>query len=153
MNMKNKERHRTISCGTIPWRLREGTIEVLLIKQFAHKDAWGIPKGHVHAGESTEECAMRETREEAGVGVKLGRRLTDVSVVYRNEEKTVISYLSRPVGNEKPKHDDPDSEVADAQWFSTTSLPKIHQYQQSLVYEAIGVIDHEVEHEKEKAKS
>ena len=44
----SKERKKTLSCGGLPWRLRNGQVEVLLIKQFTHKDSWGLPKGHIN---------------------------------------------------------------------------------------------------------
>ena len=137
MKTENKARRKTMSCGGLPWRLRDGKLEVLLIKQFAHKDSWGIPKGHVHEGETPEQCALREVREEAGVEVTLGTRLPDVGTVFRDEDKTVVSWLARPVGDDEPRHDDPDSEVADARWFRVDALPTIHVYQRPLV--AAGV--------------
>jgi ADP-ribose pyrophosphatase YjhB (NUDIX family) len=140
MKKKNKERRKSTSCGGVPWRVREGRLEILLIKQFAHKERWGIPKGHTHPGEGLEECAIREIREEAGVNVVLGVRLPDVSTTYKNEDKTVVSWLSRPVGNEEPRHDDPDSEVADARWFDVAELPEIHVYQRPLVKAAVEML-------------
>jgi len=126
-----------MSCGGLPWRQRDGRIEVLLIKQFAHKDSWGIPKGHMHPGETQEECAIREVREEAGVQVVLGMKLPDVGCLTQNEDKTVVSWLCTVVGSDDPRHDDPDSEVADARWFDVGELPTIHVYQRPLV--ATGV--------------
>jgi bis(5'-nucleosidyl)-tetraphosphatase len=32
-----------------------------------HHDRWDLPKGHVDAGESDTECALRELREETGI--------------------------------------------------------------------------------------
>jgi ADP-ribose pyrophosphatase YjhB (NUDIX family) len=137
MKTENKARRKVTSCGGLPWRVRNGRVEVLLIKQFAHKDSWGIPKGHMHEGETEEACAIREVREEAGVEVQLGLRLPNVGCVVRDEDKTVISWLCTVVGSEEPRHDDPDSEVADARWFDVALLPTIHVYQRPLV--AAGV--------------
>lgn len=139
MSKKNKERRKTTSCGAVVWRLREGRLELLLIKQFEHKDSWGIPKGHMDKGESLSECALREVREETGVAVRLDERLPDCATYFKNEDKTVVSYLARPVDpGAEPAHDDPDSEVADARWIPVDRLPKIHAYQQQLIATAIG---------------
>jgi|SRR5579871_1040403 len=141
MKTENKARRKTTSCGGLPVRKRaDGKFEILLIKQFAHKDSWGIPKGHQHEKESLEECAKREVREEAGVMVELGQRLPNVGVTMRGEDKTVISWLCTVVGSEEPRHDDPDSEVADARWFHIDALPTIHQYQRPLIAAAIDLL-------------
>ena len=140
MKAENKERRKTTSCGGLPVRHRDGKTEVLLIKQFAHKDAWGIPKGHMNDGETEEQCAAREVREEAGVQVTLGQRLPDVGMAFRNEDKTVISWLCTVVGSEVPNHNDPDSEVADARWFNIDALPQLHVYQRPLLATAIDIL-------------
>lgn len=140
MSKKNKERRKTTSCGAVAWHVNEGQLELLLIKQFKHKDSWGIPKGHMNEGESFEECALREVREETGVAVKLGRRLPDCGTYFKNEDKTVVSYLATPVGSHEPAHDDPDNEVADARWINVDNLPKIHVYQQPLIVKAIELL-------------
>lgn len=140
MKEKNKGRKKTTSCGGLVWRMHENKLQVLLIKQFAHKDRWGIPKGHVDEGETLEECAIREIREEAGVDVKLGYRLTDAFVKNKSEEKTVVSWLAQPVGSHELNHNDPDSEVADAQWFFVDALPEIMVYQRETIAAGIDTI-------------
>jgi ADP-ribose pyrophosphatase YjhB (NUDIX family) len=140
MKTENKARRKTTSCGGLPVRHRDGKTEVLLIKQFAHKDSWGIPKGHQHEGETLEECAKREVREETGVHVVLGQRLPNVGTVFRDEDKTVVSWLCTVEGNEEPNHNDPDSEVADARWFHIDALPQLHVYQRPLLAAAIDIL-------------
>lgn len=137
MAKDKKKLRKTTSCGAVIWRVVGSSLELLLIKQFAHKDSWGIPKGHIDEGESLEECAVREVREEAGVDVVLGARLPDVMTQFKKEEKTVVSYLAQCRGNQEPRHDDPDSEVADARWFPVTKLPRIHVYQRPLLQSAV----------------
>jgi len=140
MKKKNKGRRKTISCGTLPWRIVDGKYEVLLIKQFDHNDSWGVPKGHIDVGESLEACAIRETREETGVLVKLCGRLPDIVTCNGPEDKTVITWLAQAIGNDTPTHDDPDSEVADAAWHPIGTLPRIHPYQRGLVAHAVATL-------------
>lgn len=142
----DKEVKETTSCGAVVWRRIEGlpgpvTFEILLIKQFAHKDSWGIPKGHMHEGESLTECAQREVREEAGIDVSLGQLLPEVYTTWNNERKRVVSYLAQQACSKQPSCDDPDCEVADVRWFKTTELPRIHVYQRPLIAHAISVIE------------
>lgn len=140
MKKKDKERKKVTSCGAVTWRAINGNIEILLIKQFAHKDRWGIPKGHVNGKESLEECALREVKEEAGVDVKLGARLPDCRVQNDSEDKTVVAWLAEPVGSHDPNHNDPDSEVADARWFGVHELPEIMVYQRGMVAAAVNAV-------------
>lgn len=130
-----KVRRKTISCGAVVYRVEpDQTISLLLIKQFKHKDSWGIPKGRLNKDESLVECAIREVKEETGVAVKLGERLPDCTIHLKNEAKTIVSYLARPIDpSAEPTHDDPDNEVADARWIPIDRLPKIHVYQQKLI--------------------
>lgn len=47
-------------------------LEVFLIHKPRKKDAWQLPQGGKEEGESHEECAVRELREEAGIeGVRV----------------------------------------------------------------------------------
>ncbi len=41
--------------------------ELLLLHKPRKRDAWQLPQGGVEQGETTEECALRELQEEAGI--------------------------------------------------------------------------------------
>lgn len=135
-------RRETTSCGAITWRISGGKVQVLLIKQFSHRNRWGVPKGHVdlEKGESLADCARREVKEETGIDVELGDRLPDVHVNAGDERKTVVTWLARPVGPDEPKHDDPDNEVADARWFDHDDLPDVVAYQRALVERTVDAL-------------
>jgi 8-oxo-dGTP diphosphatase len=49
---------------------REGA-EILLVHRPRYDD-WTLPKGKAEAGESDEECALREVEEETGLACELG---------------------------------------------------------------------------------
>jgi 8-oxo-dGTP pyrophosphatase MutT (NUDIX family) len=140
METSDMTRKKTTSCGGVVWRVRDGRYELLLVKQFANSNRWGVPKGHQHEGESLEQTAKREIREEAGVEVELSERLQDTFIAYGDEDKTVCVWLAHVVGNDEPRHDDPDSEVADARWFPIDSLPDIMVYQRPLIASAVNVL-------------
>ena len=53
------------SCGVLVYRDENGVREYLLALQMG--DNWSIPKGHMEAGETEEETALRELFEETGV--------------------------------------------------------------------------------------
>lgn len=54
-----------------------GKYELLLVHKPRKKDAWQLPQGGTEEGETPEQCALRELREEAGV--EKGIRILGVS--------------------------------------------------------------------------
>ncbi|MGL5859531.1 MAG: NUDIX hydrolase [Angustibacter sp.] len=59
------------SAGVLPWRLRDGRLEVALVHRPRYDD-WSWPKGKLEPAESWPAAAVRETREETKLAVRLG---------------------------------------------------------------------------------
>jgi 8-oxo-dGTP pyrophosphatase MutT (NUDIX family) len=91
------------SCGFFIVR-GEPVREFLLMR---HKDRWDLPKGHVDPGESEMECALRELKEETGIGPDDIEIIPDFRYVQhypvvdkydgRPYDKTLIIFLARLV--------------------------------------------------------
>ena len=58
------------SCGAVVLRKNQGRLQVLLIKHI-NGGHWAFPKGHVEPGETEEQTALREIKEETGLSVTL----------------------------------------------------------------------------------
>lgn len=58
------------SCGVVPFRRFGGNAEVLLLFQRGSR-TWSFPKGHMEAGETEQQTALRELFEETGFQTKL----------------------------------------------------------------------------------
>lgn len=56
---------------------------------------YSIPKGLVEAGESAEETALRETREETGLACRIIGALGEIA--YVKSRKRVIGFLAEPL--------------------------------------------------------
>lgn len=85
------------SCGTVIFRKTRGKYAVLLIKN-RYTDFWSFPKGHVEAGENEYQTAIRETKEETGIDVKIenGFRMESVYLIgkRKNTEKKVVYFTA-----------------------------------------------------------
>jgi 8-oxo-dGTP pyrophosphatase MutT (NUDIX family) len=92
--------------------------EVLVITPVGKRRVTGLPKGGPQPGESGEQTATREVREETGVTATVREPLGDVNYWYRRGGrrvyKTVHFYLFDYVSGST---DDHDHEVEDARWI------------------------------------
>lgn len=88
--------------------------EILLVTTKEKKD-WAFPKGHVEIGETIEQTAIREVKEETGYIVELIERRSDLT--YSNKETgetiRVAIFEAKPVG-EQEEHE--PGIISD--WFS-----------------------------------
>ncbi len=84
------------SCGGIVYRKFHGNTEILLIKHIK-SGYWSFPKGHVEAGETEEETAKREIKEETNIDVFIdtGFRETVVYSPRKDARKEVVYFAAR----------------------------------------------------------
>lgn len=77
---------------------------------------WVLPKGHIEPGETTQEAAIREIREETGLEAAIAATLGPIDYWFvagkRRIHKTVHHYLLTPVGGTLATEDVEVSEVA-----------------------------------------
>jgi uracil-DNA glycosylase len=92
---------------------------ILLLRR-ADEDIWCLPKGTVEPGESLEQTAVREVREETGLRVRLLRPIHEVRYSFFwppggvNYDKTVTYFLAEPVGGRL----EPESGFDEVRWVS-----------------------------------
>lgn len=103
---------------------------VLLAWQADARHGWSTVGGAVDPGESPEEAAIREAREEIGVEVRLERLLNvlggpDYQVTYPNGDQvsyvTAVYEATIVAGDPAPA----DGELTKVAWFTREELPAI----------------------------
>jgi 8-oxo-dGTP pyrophosphatase MutT (NUDIX family) len=100
----------------------DGRGNVVLIARRSPKGTlqWTLPKGAVEEGETAEQAALREVREETGLEAELADKLgtIDYWFVWKPDDtryhKFVHYFLMRAIGGDLADHDD---EVEDARWY------------------------------------
>jgi 8-oxo-dGTP diphosphatase len=91
--------------------LRDGRIAVVHRPRY---DDWSLPKGKLDPGESWEECALREVREETGLHCTLGAELSPTSYTDRKGRAKVVRYWRMEIDRMDPFT--PDDEVDELRW-------------------------------------
>ena len=119
-------------------RTIRGRTMLAAIRPRGKERVWALPKGHLDAGESAAETAMREVREETGVEGTLVEKLGDIRYVYtanwdeRKGErifKVVSFFLLRAGRGRIGEIDDAMRvEVAEARWLPLDEAPRLLAY-------------------------
>ena len=139
------QNRRELSAGGLIWtRAGDGSIKVVLVRP-AGRTSWVLPKGHVEPGETVEQAATREAREETGLTVAAVEPLGEISYVYSSRErggsaltrifKRVHFFLMEHAGGDPSAH---DSEIDEVAWlnFDEALRHATHRSEQELIAKA-----------------
>jgi len=90
---------------------------------------WSLPKGHIEAGETAEQTAVREVAEETGIQSKVLHPLGTIDYWFvaedRRVHKTVHHFLLEALGGELS---DEDVEVTEVAWVPLGELEELLAY-------------------------
>jgi 8-oxo-dGTP diphosphatase len=111
------------SAGSVVWRPGPGGGSVLLIHRERYND-WTFPKGKREPGEHVLATAVRETEEETGCGVVLGRYLGNTRYASIGYPKVVDYWAATPAASQCGEAGfTPNDEVDAIEWVPLHAAP------------------------------
>lgn len=119
------------SAGGVVFRRGELDVEVILCVR-TEEQLWALPKGTPECGESIEQTAVREVREETGLGVRIVGNLGIIEYQFARPaqgvrfEKTVHHFLMAPDGTGAT--DQHDAEYDRVEWVSPQEALRVMTY-------------------------
>ena len=134
---------RAESSGGVVFRGEPGELQVVLVGR-TEQGTWALPKGTPMPGETREQTALRETREETGLDVSIIEPIDriDYWFVMRHSRvyKTVYYYLMVATGGDTSRHDPEYDRVA---WFMVDQALNAMSYpnEADMVRRAITMVE------------
>jgi 8-oxo-dGTP diphosphatase len=92
-------------------------VSILLVKQSYGHQYWSLPGGVMESGESIEQTAIREVKEETGLDICLDKLIGIYSIP--DECGLALTFIGSIVSGELI----PNNEVMEATYFSLADLP------------------------------
>ena len=132
-----------VSAGGVVWRRTERGLEVVICGRL-RENRWVLPKGTPDAGETMEETALREVREETGLQVSLGPRLGSIGYWYAANgvryHKQVHHWLMLPTGGDTAEH---DHEFDAVEWLPIAEAQRrlTHPNERTILVEAAAALE------------
>lgn len=103
----------------------DGQVLTVLVHRPRYDD-WSLPKGKLLEGESFEEAATREVREETGLGCRIGVELPPSRYVDQHGVPKLVRYWSMESLDGLDLH--PTDEVDEARWFTISEARDVLTY-------------------------
>ncbi|MDR0592183.1 MAG: NUDIX hydrolase [Bifidobacteriaceae bacterium] len=117
-----------VSAGGLVVDAIEGVAQAAVIarRNRAGRLEWCLPKGHLEPGESPAQAAVREIREETGIGGQVIKLLGTIDYWFLGDghrvHKIVHHYLLSAQGGRLTAENDPDGEAEEAAWVPLDRL-------------------------------
>ena len=128
---RNRRVEDLVSAGGLVYRSNDSEVEVVVCGRNA-PPVWGLPKGTPDPGESREQTALREVREETGLEVEIERFIDTIDYWFVRPSdgvrchKTVLYYLMSATGGDVSLH---DQEFDEVRWLQADQAVETMTYQ------------------------
>ena len=136
-----------VSAGGAAFRKTSKGLEVVLVS-VGKPPRWQLPKGLIDPGETPEQAAVREVREEAGITAKTADLVEKVEYWYQSKEgnervryhKFVNFFLMWYESGDVAHH---DNEVNEARWFPAVDAISALAFrsERAIIERALEMID------------
>lgn len=130
--MQKAEAKKEFSSGGVVFRTRAGGKgwEIVAVQRARHED-WSLPKGHIEEGETKEQAALREVKEETGLDAQVLFPLETIEYYFRKPKgdlirKIVYYYLMEAINT---RLGGPNWEVSEARWVDINEVRNLLTYQ------------------------
>ncbi|MBB4661183.1 NUDIX hydrolase [Conexibacter arvalis] len=137
---------RELSAGGVVVRDGEVIVIVPTRRGAQGQRVLGLPKGHVDPGETAEQAARREVREEAGVDADLVEKLGDVRYFYQRDGQRIFKMVRFFLFDYRSGAlEDHDDEVEEARWMPLAEAARALSYrgEREMVQRALSAISRE----------
>lgn len=136
-----------VSAGGVAFRKIDGRIDIAVILATPER-RWQLPKGMIDDGETPEDAALREVREEAGIQSELIKELGRTEYWFTAERdgtrnrihKYVHWFLLKYLNGDVADH---DHEVEEARWVEVNEALKllVFKNEREMVEKALAMIE------------
>jgi len=116
--------HPSVATDVVLFTLRKGELHILCVKR---KDdgLWALPGGFLQQGESLDECALRELKEETGVTAPYIEHFKNYSDPQRDHRQQTISVAYMAIQPSDELQLRADTDVSDVKWFPISGTPQL----------------------------
>lgn len=93
--------------------------QLLLVKNVKGDSSyWSLPGGAVEAGETLEQAAIREAKEETGYNITLTGLSSLREMIYseRGQHALIVTFFAKIVDGEMNYNEDPDHDIVEVRW-------------------------------------
>jgi 8-oxo-dGTP pyrophosphatase MutT (NUDIX family) len=130
------------------------TMEVVLVGR-SHVGTWALPKGTPQPGETIEQVAVREVREETGLDVRLIAYVGSISYSFVRDSvryhKQVRHFLLEAIGGDTALH---DQEYDLVEWFPLHEACRRLTFQNEvhILYQAEEMLQRWLQHQRKEGQ-
>lgn len=119
--------HFAVTADCVVFGFDIDVLRVLLIQRASEpfQSQWALPGGFLSPGETTEDAARRELREETGLDQVFLEQLYTFSEPDRDPREHVVTVAYYALVKLSEHHPEASSDAAAARWFPVSELPRL----------------------------